>query len=217
MAEPATIRRFSRSERALHWLLAGTFLVMLASGMALYAPALAALVDRPTAKELHIDSALALLAGTALLFALRWRRLAATVAELERMDREDRRWLAWVLRLGRGPAPAQGRFNAGQKLNSALVAGLMTVLFLTGALLWAGERDTDLRFAGTVLVHDWAGWLLTVLVIGHLYLALVHRSTRHALRGMVTGEVDREWARAHHARWVSARERARAPGRAPRR
>lgn len=106
------------------------------------------------------------------------------------------------------PAPPQGRFNAGQKLNSALVGGLMVVMFVTGGLLWLGERDTRFRFAGTVIVHDWATWLLVGLVIGHLYLALVHRSTRHALRGMTLGDVDRDWARRHHPKWVEAEERS---------
>ena len=40
------------------------------------------------------------------------------------------------------PAPPQGRFNAGQKLNAALVGGLMLAMFATGGLLWYGERDT---------------------------------------------------------------------------
>ncbi len=42
----------------------------------------------------------------------------------------------------------------------------------------------------------------SALLVGHLYLALIHPSTRHALRGMTTGEVDEAWARKHHAKWV---------------
>jgi cytochrome b subunit of formate dehydrogenase len=40
-----------------------------------------------------------------------------------------------------------------------------------------------------------------VLVAGHLYMAIVNPGTRPALRGMLTGRVDRNWARAHHAEW----------------
>jgi cytochrome b subunit of formate dehydrogenase len=32
-------------------------------------------------------------------------------------------------------------------------------------------------------------------------MAIVNRGTRHALRGMLTGEVDSEWARKHYPRW----------------
>ena len=40
-----------------------------------------------------------------------------------------------------------------------------------------------------------------VLVAGHLYLALVRESTSPALSGMLSGEVDAEWARQHHPKW----------------
>jgi formate dehydrogenase subunit gamma len=101
-----------------------------------------------------------------------------------------------------GAAPPQGRFNAGQKLNAALIGGLMLAMYVTGFLLWYGERDTTYRFAGTVMVHDWATLVLMLLVAGHLYLAVLHPATRHALRGMTLGDVDEDWARQHHAKWV---------------
>ena len=102
------------------------------------------------------------------------------------------------------PAPPQGRFNAGQKLNASLVGGLMLAMYATGGLLWYGERDTSYRFAGTVIVHDWATLILMVLVAGHLYLAVLHPATRHALRGMTVGDVEEQWARRHHAKWLEA-------------
>jgi cytochrome b subunit of formate dehydrogenase len=45
-------------------------------------------------------------------------------------------------------------------------------------------------------------YLSVVIVTGHLYLALIKRSTRHALRGMVLGTVREDWACAHHAKWI---------------
>ena len=70
--EPRTTRRiarFSGAERALHWLLALTFFVMLATGLALFVPDLATVVARPMAKAWHIDAAVALAAGVLALFA----------------------------------------------------------------------------------------------------------------------------------------------------
>jgi formate dehydrogenase subunit gamma len=203
-----TIRRFSIGELALHWLLASAFLVMLASGLVLLVPALSGLVDRPTAKAVHIDASLALLAGTALVLVVHWPRMRRTLRQLDRFDRDDLRWLREAPRRVRrgGPAPPQGRFNAGQKLNSALVGGLMVVAYATGGLLWLGERDTAYRFAGTVIVHDWVMWLLVALTLGHLYMALVNPATRPAMRGITTGSVDLAWAAAHHEKWVDAEE-----------
>ena len=51
-------------------------------------------------------------------------------------------------------------------------------------------------------VHDWGTLILMCLVAGHLYLAVLHPATRHALRGMTLGDVDEDWARKHHAKWV---------------
>jgi formate dehydrogenase subunit gamma len=205
------VRRFTVGERALHWLLAVTFFAMLATGLALFVPALAEVVARPQAKAWHIDAALALAVGTAVVVATSWPRLRQTARDLDRFDRDDARWLLRALRIGRRPPPPpQGRFNAGQKLNAAVVGGLMVVMFVTGALLLVGERDTRYRFDGTVIVHDWVTAILVVLVAGHLYIATVHRSTRRALRGVVLGDVDRAWALTHHQKWVRAQDRSEA-------
>ena len=47
-------------------------------------------------------------------------------------------------------------------------------------------------------------YLSLVIVAGHLYLSLIHPTTRHALRGMTLGTVREDWARAHHAKWTTS-------------
>jgi formate dehydrogenase subunit gamma len=121
--------------------------------------------------------------------------LPATIRELERFDADDVRWL-----LHRGGRP--GRFNAGQKLNTIVTAAFAVLFAVSGFLLWYGERDTRFRFANTILLHDGLMYAALVLLAGHLYLSLVHPSTRHALRGITRGSVDAEWARRHHPRWA---------------
>ena len=54
---------------------------------------------------------------------------------------------------------------------------------------------------GTVLLHDALLYASLALLLGHLYLALIHPATRHALRGIVLGTVREDWAREHHGRW----------------
>jgi formate dehydrogenase subunit gamma len=201
MAEPGWLRRFSRTERALHWTHASAFLVMLATGLVLYLPGLAATVGRrPLVKDVHVYTALAWLAALALIALLGDRRgLRGTLRELEYLDADDRAWL-------RGRRRPQGRFNAGQKLNAAITAGLSVLFALSGGLLWLGERNTSFRFASTIVVHDWVTYVSLALLVGHLYLSLIHPATRHALRGMTTGSVREDWARAHHAKWAARAE-----------
>ncbi|MEZ4457053.1 MAG: hypothetical protein R2882_10975 [Gemmatimonadales bacterium] len=51
------------------------------------------------------------------------------------------------------------------------------------------------------IVHVAIAVLGLVLVVGHVYMATVNPDTRVGLQGMVTGWVDREWARHHYRRW----------------
>jgi formate dehydrogenase subunit gamma len=197
--EPGWIVRFSRTERALHWIHASAFLVLLGSGLVLYLPSLSQLVGRrPFVKDVHVYTALAWLAAMALVVVLGdRRRLRRTLRELDRFDEDDRRWLRRI-------NVPQGRFNAGQKLNAALTGSFAVLFTVSGLLLWYGERDNRFRFASTIVLHDGLMYVSLVLLVGHLYLTLIHPSTRHSLRGMTRGTVRRDWAQQHHQKWIEA-------------
>ena len=191
------VRRFSRTERAFHWVNAGFFFALLGSGLVLYLPVLEVAVGRRAlVKDVHFWTGVAWPCALTLVALAGDRRgVVRAVAEIERFDRDDLRWLA-----RRRPAP-QGRFNAGQKLNASLTAAFTVLFLLSGLLLWLGERDTTFRFASTVLLHDGLMFAALALLAGHLYLAVIHPATRHALRGMTTGTVDAGWAERHHPKW----------------
>lgn len=191
------VRRFSRSERLFHWLNAAFFFVLLATGAVLYLPSLEVAVGRRTlVKDVHFWTGVSWpVALAAVVLAGDSRGLFRSAADIDGFDRDDLRWLT-----GRRPAP-QGRFNAGQKVNAALTAALTVLFLVSGLLLYFGERDTRFRFASTVVLHDGLAFAAIVLLVGHLYLALIHPATRHALRGITVGTVSEEWARRHHAKW----------------
>jgi formate dehydrogenase subunit gamma len=194
------LKRFSLTERTLHWVHAAAFFVLLGSGLVLYLPRLSELVSRrPLVKAVHIYTALAWLIALVLVVAVGDRRgVRRTLRELDSFDGDDRRWLA-------GRRAPQGRFNAGQKINFWLTAAFAVLFAVSGFLLWYGERDTRFRFASTILLHDGLMYLSLILVVGHLYLAVIHPTTRHALRGMTLGTVSAEWASEHHSKWVEGR------------
>ncbi len=192
---PGYVRRFSRVERLLHWVNALGFFFLLATGLILYLPRLSVLVARrQLIQSLHFWVGVGWLAALAVIVVLGGRRLWRTARELESFDRDDLLWL-------RGRKAPQGRFNAGQKINAALNAAFAVLFGVSGLLLWFGEQDTRFRFASTVLLHDGLMYVSLVLLAGHLYLALIHPATRHALRGMTLGTVREDWARQHHASW----------------
>jgi formate dehydrogenase subunit gamma len=190
------VTRFSPVERLLHWVNALGFFFLLATGLILYLPSLSMLVSRRQfIQSIHFWGGVAWLGALATVIVLGGRRMLATARELERFDDDDLRWLR-----RRRPAP-QGRFNAGQKINAALTAAFTVLFGVSGLLLWFGEQDTRYRFASTVILHDGLMYVSLGLLVGHLYLALIHPATRHALRGMTLGSVRVEWAMRHHAKW----------------
>jgi formate dehydrogenase subunit gamma len=198
---PGYLARFSPAERLLHWLLASTFFTMLATGLILYLPSLAEVAARRQLwKTIHLAAAAALWAGVIALAVLDGGRLRRTARQLDRFDDDDRRWLRWAIRR-RGPQPPQGRFNAGQKLNAAAVAGLMCVFTLSGLVMLLAEMRSSFRGTSAILVHDLATYVSLPLILGHIYLGVVHPATRHALRGMALGSVREDWAREHHPKW----------------
>ena len=69
-----------------------------------------------------------------------------------------------------------------------------------------------IRFLGAF--HGLAAGAAAVLVAGHVYLAVIHPATRHALRGITLGSVRRDWAEQHHAEWVAALDAVARLGRA---
>ncbi|HXH88214.1 MAG TPA: cytochrome b/b6 domain-containing protein [Gaiellaceae bacterium] len=197
--EPAFIRRFTVSERAIHWIHASVFFSLLVTGAVLYFPSLSVAIGRrPLVKDVHLWSALAWVVAVLVVVIVGDRRaLRRVLREADRFDADDGRWLT-------GRRAPQGRFNAGQKVN-LILTGVLSVLFVvSGLLLWLGERDTRFRLDGSIALHDGATLVSLFLLVGHLYLSLIHPSTRHALRGMTRGDVREDWAEKHHRKWVEA-------------
>ena len=191
------VRRFSLSERAVHWANALGFFVLLVSGLMLYLPSLEMAVGRrPLIKDIHFWSGIGWVVLLAVVFLLGDRRgLLRTARELETFDADDRAWL-------RGRHAPQGRLNAGQKLNTIATAAFAILFAISGFFLWYGERDTRFRLANALLIHDYLMYVSLILFLGHLAFAVILPSTRHSLNGITRGWVREDWAARRHAKWV---------------
>jgi formate dehydrogenase subunit gamma len=206
---PRLIRRFSRAERVLHWVYALLFLILLLSGLGLYlGPGQNPVLDRrELMRTIHLDAALSLVALFLLVAAASPGTLRRLRDDVEWFDRDDARWLLWVLVprfIRRRPLPPQRRLNAGQKLNTILTAAATVGFTVTGALMWGGSGlPTSLSEAADTW-HLLLTEAMVPLVAGHIVVALLFPSTRGALRGIVTGRVRLDFARRRHARWAEA-------------
>lgn len=210
-APPSTrrlVERFTGAERVLHWGFAVAFILLLLSGLGLYLPpgSNPVLAHRDLVRAVHLDSAIAMIAVPVLVAAARPGTLRRFWHDVEWFDRDDARWLLTVLlpaRIREGPPPPQGRFNAGQKLNSVLVSAATVGFVITGAVMWQGAHVSTSLSEACDSWHLLLTAVMVPLVAGHLALALLVPSTAPALRGIVTGRVRLDFAMRRHAKWAA--------------
>ena len=110
----------------------------------------------------------------------------------------DWEWLRSSARR-RGHYPS-GKFNAGQKLNSAFVLGAVMVLLVTGLMLHYFTLFPDDISTGATFVHDLFAAALVLVTGGHIWMAW---NDAEARRGLRTGFVSRSWAEREHALWAA--------------
>jgi len=191
------LQRFSRAERYLHRSIAVLTFVLIATGAALYLPSISVLVgNRPLVSNIHVIAGFVL--PVPIVLALFSRAFRKDIEILNRFSPEDWRWLrSRERRSGRIPV---GKFNAGQKLNSAFTLGWILVMLATGLVMFFNAYFPDDIRTGATFVHDWLTLLVVVVVGGHIYMAM---NDAEARVGMRTGEVSTTWAQREHAQWAN--------------
>lgn len=208
--------RFDLTERLVHWTTALLMLVLLATGSILYIPSLMLAVGhRAFVVNLHVIAGFGLVAPLVIGLVAPGRR--GLVEDLRRLDGWQARDFAWFRRRRRDARP-EGKFNGGQKLAAAVLAGSMVVMIMTGVVMRFSPPFPNRWANGATFLHDLFYLLLAVLVIGHVMMAL---SRPEQLRSMVTGRIPRAWAARHEPAWLDGsdlsapRRRRRGRGSAP--
>lgn len=191
------VHRFSAGERWAHRGLASLVLVLIATASVLYVDPLSALVGRRALlSTVHLWAGLLLplplIAAVLLSPAFR-----ADVGRLNRFVPAD--WV-WLRSAARGDLSApSGKFNAGQKLNSAFVLGAAVVMFITGLMMhFFSVVPDDLR-TGATFVHDLFALAVMLATAGHLWMAW---NDPEARRGLRSGSVSRDWVQRKHRLWT---------------
>jgi formate dehydrogenase gamma subunit len=198
----ARLPRFALPERAVHHGTAILMIVCLVTAACLYVPPISAAVGRrELIRTVHVVAGFAL--PLPILAGLLSAAFRADLRRLNRFTVHDRDWLRRADRRdvvdGEGVIPV-GKFNAGQKLNAAFVAGSILVMLGTGVMLTYPDPWPDALRTGATFVHDWLTLGIFVMFLGHLWYAL---NDAGALAGMWSGHVDRSWAARHHPAWLA--------------
>jgi formate dehydrogenase subunit gamma len=195
------LSRFDGIERLAHWLTASFFIALIATGAALYIPAVIGFVGRRGLVErIHVDVGLALPLPLIISLAGTWGKgLRADIRRMNRWIPGDRQWLRLTVHRQPTVDVPVGKFNAGQKLNAAITGGVMLVMLMTGSVMhWPYYWPLSWR-TGATFMHDVVAIFFVVVVIGHIGMAVTHPP---ALRSMFTGKVSRAWAKRHAPLWL---------------
>jgi len=193
----AGVRRFTRAEtwvhRSLNWLMG----VCVFTAAALYLPQLAEIIGRRRlVVTIHEWSGILLPAP--ILLGLVSRAFRADIQRLGRFYPHDWRWLRVAARHRRRESSLAGKFNAGQKLYAAFTVGTIAVMGGTGLIIWFPRLTPLVWRTGATFVHDWLALLVSVVITGHVWLAVKDPEAR---RGLRTGHVPRWWIREEHPLW----------------
>ncbi|WP_079140888.1 cytochrome b/b6 domain-containing protein [Streptomyces sp. LUP47B] len=194
----ARVRRFGRSQKWVHRVTAALMCVCVVTAACLYLPQLAELVGRrELVVRVHEWAGLAL--PVPALVGLVSRAFRADLGFLNRFGPHDRVWLrAAMHRDKRRASRPAGKFNAGQKVYAAWIAGASLVMLGTGLLMWFTHLTPIQWRTSATFVHDWLALSIGIVLAGHIGMALGDPEAR---RGLRTGDVSREWAEREHPLW----------------
>ncbi|WP_133489653.1 formate dehydrogenase subunit gamma [Aliiroseovarius marinus] len=225
-----TVTRFQAIERFGHWLLAGSFIILGLTGLAVLfgrvfiAPMMGKEFNATLlsfSKLVHNNVAWAFIVGLVMIFVM-W-----VVHNIP--NRTDLTWLRQAGGIiGKAHPPAK-KFNAGQKLifwsvilfgvsislsgvallfpfELQLFAKTFSVLNSTGLpeLLGFGVLPEQLspheEMQYSQLWHAIAAFILMAIILAHIYIGSI--GMEGAFDAMGSGEVDEAWAHQHHSIWL---------------
>lgn len=199
--EAGLIQRYSASQRINHWILALSFILLAASGLALFHPSmywLSNLLGGGTWTRILHPFIGVFMFVCFIVFAVRMVRH-------NMIARHDVAWLKRfrdVLGKREDRVPEAGRYNAGQKLVYWVFVLCMAGLLLTGLVMWRSYFSYLfpiglIRFAS--LLHAFFGFVMICAIIVHVYAGIW---VKGSIRAMTRGTVTPGWAWKHHRGWL---------------
>jgi cytochrome b subunit of formate dehydrogenase len=183
------VRGFRRVERASHWNLLVSYLVLMCTGILINhwgegLPKDLRLVFGIT----HRIFAAGLLLAPVFLLVFDPHHFGMALRRAFSWSGEDRIWFrstwAWLRSFGKEGAVKRGAYNPGQRLWYVYVPTAVVLFAGTGILKWVGPEVVGKGTVETAtLVHVTLAVTTDVLLVLHIYLKLVWPVLRDAMRG----------------------------------
>lgn len=198
------VERIKPHERLSHAINAIGFLLAAGTGLILFYKGLKKFSGGTRSRQLHRAGAALMIAAPFFVWFKDWKGWKQTWREIVRFSKEDMEFLkrAPLYMLGfQVKMPAQGKFNAGQKLNFLMVTFNSAGFMVTGGLLMMRRHLPEKAFPYLIIAHDIQAVIGICGFMAHAYLALLHPDTRPSFRAIIDGTVPVEYAVGHHALW----------------
>ena len=195
------VARFSLAQRVVHWVMAVVFLLLGFTGLLLlFGRAFLIPIVGKTAFSIIATASMQALNLFGPIFIVSLVALFITFLRGNSPSFSD---LKWVVRGGGmfGGHASSGRYNAGEKawFWTATIAGI--ALSVSGLVLsFPDVLGTHDLLHRAELLHAIAALVFVGFGIGHIYLGTI--GTEGAIDGMISGDVDENWARTHHDLWL---------------
>ncbi len=92
-------------------------------------------------------------------------------------------------------------FNAGEKINSIIQIVTAILIIGSGFPMWFPDLFPKAVVQWGYLLHNVGFGLAIAVVVGHVYLSVIHKNSKPGYSGVITGEVPAWWAKEHYPDW----------------
>jgi len=211
------IRRHGFSGRFVHWTVALSTIVLLASGLGQLPLARRYMVDTLPllgwSSDFGVTLTLHYAAAAGLILAVTYHvvlhGLRREFAILPRRGDLRESWQIVKAMLGRGEEPENDKYLAEQRVAYAFIGGSVVLVIVTGyikVLKNLGEFALPSWLLWTTTsLHNLAMFLIVLGVAGHLG-AFLFKANRKLIPGMLSGKVCSQYASERHAVWCAQLE-----------
>ncbi len=186
-------------ERIVHWVLAGTCLFCLITGLGFMFPSWTFIANflggYYAMKWMHIFSGLGFTVALIYSFFL-WKKDCI----FEESD------LQWVLKAGGYLWPVKDlppvyKYNAGQKAFFWVLMLSGIIIVVSGFIMWNPVIFPQLLAQFAYMCHAMGVMVLGAFIVIHMYLGTA--GNPGTVSAMITGEVTRAWCETHCPRWLA--------------
>ncbi len=194
------IPRFDLIQRVAHWFMAVVFILLAISGLTILLGRVA--IEPLFGKAVNSAATSAAMQGHNLFGPIFILALVWLFVKFVRGNFFQWVDFKWIFRLGGffGGHVSSSRYNFGEKAWFWLVVLVGLIMSATGIAMLFPWLFEDLRWLQlSTVLHVTGAIILIAVAIGHIYMGSI--GMEGALEGMLTGEVDENWAREHHDLW----------------